>query len=456
MVRRLLAVDEALVNRMSSKSTSSSPLLRVAAVWGTSVLAVRHLAPGDVLHVGDAFGALIARPEGTQVPEQPLRAIAGGWELDPRGATSGMVRLRGRDEDPVLLAKSGAPVPIVAGDYGLLQYGRFAIFFQFTAPITISAARPKFDWGIVSSFMLASFSILGAMFALRAVTPEKNVDKPLELTSAAELAELMHIEPPEPEAVQESGGKSDKKTPDPGGGKKMAKAEGSLGKNGPAQTTKIQGAKPGLGGVAEALNGSVGQEIQNTLGSISSVAAALGGLNSNSLVLGAGSGTGLRGSGPGGGGDGPGGVPYGSGNLDTGGTGTGTGSGGGGRGLGNGSGDGVGNGSGERKMATKDSAPAGQGLSPGAISRVVMSRSGAFRACYESAAAGNPGLSGTVSVTFSISPAGSVTSASIAGSSLNNPRVEGCVKRQFMRLHFPTADKGSNATFPFVFKPSKR
>jgi hypothetical protein len=446
----LLTADEALVNRMSSKSSSSSPLLRVAAVWGTSVLAVRHLAPGDVLQVGDAFGALIARPDGTAVPDHPLRAIGGGWELDPRGVTSGMVRLRGRDEDPVQLAKSGAPVPIVAGDYGLLQYGRFALFFQFTAPITISAARPKFDWGIVSSFMLASFSILGTMLALRAITPEQNIDKPLELTSAAELAELMHIEPPEPEAP-ESGGKSEKKSPDPGGGKKMAKAEGSLGKNGPEKTTKIQGAKPGLGGVAEALNGSVGQEIQNTLGSISSVASALGGLNSNSLVLGAGSGTGLRGSGPGGGGDGPGGVPYGSGNLDTGGTGTGTGSGGGGRGLGNGTGDGVGNGSGERKMATKESAPSGQGLSKDAVWRVVQSRYGAFRACYENALATNPQLKGTVGLSFSISPGGSVNAASISNSSLGNPKVEGCMVRIAKRLHFPSADKPTNAAFPFVF-----
>ena len=85
-----------------------------------------------------------------------------------------------------------------------------------------------------------------------------------------------------------------------------------------------------------------------------------------------------------------------------------------------------------------------------------MSRSGAFRACYESAAAGSPGLSGTVSVSFGISPGGDVTTASIAGSSLHNQRVEGCVLRNIKRLHFPAADKGSSATFPFAFKASKR
>lgn len=442
---------------MSSKASSSSPLLRVAAVWGTSVLAVRHLNPGNVLHVGDAFGALVARPDGTDVPEQPLRAVGNGWELDPRGATSGMLRLRGRDEDPAQLAKSGAPVPIVAGDYGLLQYGRFALFFQFTTPITLRAARPRFDWGIVSSFLLAAFTICGTMFALRAVTPDKNIDKPLELTSAAELAERLRMEPPI-EVPESGGGKSEKKTPDPGGGKKMAQAEGKLGKNGPAQNTKIAGAKPGLGGVAEALNGAVGQEISNTLGSISSVAAALGGLNSDSLVLGAGSGTGLRGSGPGGGGDGPGGVPYGSGNLDTGGfgTGTGSGSGGGGRGLGNGTGNGTGDGTGEHKLAAKEGAAAGSGLTRDQINRVVSARYGAFRACYEGALASSPGLKGSVSVAFSIAPGGSVVSASIGNSSMGNPRVEGCMLRVTKRLRFPAADKGTSASFPFVFAPSKR
>jgi len=85
-----------------------------------------------------------------------------------------------------------------------------------------------------------------------------------------------------------------------------------------------------------------------------------------------------------------------------------------------------------------------------------MSRYGAFRACYDSVAAQNPNLSGTVNVSFRIAPGGSVQSASIAGSTLNNPRVEGCMLRQFKRLQFPAADKGSSATFPFVFKPSKR
>jgi len=209
----------------------------------------------------------------------------------------------------------------------------------------------------------------------------------------------------------------------------------------------------------------VGDEVKKTLGTISSVADALGGLNSQRIVLGQGAGMGLKGSGPGGGGDGPG-VPFGAGTLDTGwgagrGGGLGSGSGGpggrgtGGRGLG-GSGDGDGTGSSERKLSAGEASKPGQGLSPGQISRVVMSRMGAFRACYESAVARDPSLKGSVTVGFSVEPGGSVSAASIGSSSLGNGRVEGCIQRVFTRLKFPTADKPTRASWPFIFKPGKK
>jgi TonB family protein len=85
---------------------------------------------------------------------------------------------------------------------------------------------------------------------------------------------------------------------------------------------------------------------------------------------------------------------------------------------------------------------------------VVRARSGAFRACYESAAARDPKLQGGVTVSFTVSPEGSVT-ARISSSSLDNARVESCVLRTFNRLHFPAADKATNANFPLLFHPGK-
>ena len=61
----------------------------------------------------------------------------------------------------------------------------------------------------------------------------------------------------------------------------MADAEGKLGKQGKEDHTELPGEiKNGLGGVSDVLAGETGDEIKHTLGTISSVAAALGGLNS--------------------------------------------------------------------------------------------------------------------------------------------------------------------------------
>ena len=459
-------------------------VLRTAAVWGTTVLAVRNLGTGESLKLSDGEGNLVAKPDGTQVSDFPVRAVGTGWELDARGATGGELRLRGRRENPADLGRSGAPIPIVAGDYGLIQYGNFAVFFQFSHAAPLIKRRRRPDWALLLSFIFAMVAVGGGLALIWAITTPQGIPKPLELTSQQELELQFNLKedetpPPPPTSGKEedkgSGikdpGAKDKK--EQGGGKKIQGAEGKLGRNGKETTTKQTGdIRAGLGGMSEALSSDVGDEVKKTLGTISSVADALGGLRSDQIVLGQGSGTGLKGGGNGGGGDAPGGVPFGSGTLDTGwgpgkGGGFGSGSGGpGGRGLGgngkgglgggDGSGSGTGDGGGEHKVAGKNAAPPGQGLSPDQIARVVRSRMGAFQACYEIATAHDPTLKGNVGVAFSISPGGSVSSASITGSSLSNPRVEGCILRAFNRLQFPTADKPTNAGFPFAFRPSKR
>lgn len=469
--------------------TTREPLptvLRTAAVWGTTVLAVQSLVAGQSLKLSDGEGNLVAKPDGSLVSDFPVRAVGSGWELDARGATGGELQLRGRRENPAELGRSGAPIPIVAGDFGLIQYGNFSVFFQFSQAAPIIKRRRRPDWALLLSFVFALIAAGGGLALIWAITTPQGIPKPLELTSQQELELQFNLKPDElPQPLPDTGKEQDKgqgiKDPgakdkkEQGGGKKIAGAEGKLGRNGKETTTKQTGEiRAGLGGMSEALSSDVGDEVRKTLGTISSVADALGGLRSDQIVLGAGSGTGLKGSGKAGGGDAPGGVPFGSGTLDTGwgpgrGGGFGSGAGGpGGRGLGGngkgglGSGDGSGNGtgsgdgSGEHKVAGKGTAAAGQGLSAEQIRRVVMSRMGAFTACYEIASAHDPTLKGSVGVSFSVAPGGSVSSASITGSSLNNPRVEGCILRQFNRLQFPTADKASGASFPFVFRPGKK
>src|SRR6478609_40961 len=424
-----------------SQAQGHAPIvsLRTAAIWGTTVLVAENLTPGRSLKVGEGEGAVVARPDSAQVSELPIRAVGNGWELDARGATGGEVHLRGRKEDPADLGRVGAPIPIVAGDYGLIQYGNFGIFFQFSNAVPKLSHRRRLDFSLLFSFLFASVAVLGALALFWATQTPEEVPKPLELTNQAELLLQFNLKqedvvpPPETgKAEDEKGqGVKDPGAQDPkpqGGGKKVKGDEGKLGKNGEAKETHQTGEiKAGLGGMAEALSSDVGDEVKKTLGTISSVADALGGLRSDQIVLGAGSGTGLKGGGKGGGGDAPGGVPFGSGTLDTGwgpgkGGGYGSGSGGpGGRGLGGngkggpggGDGSGSGTGDGEHKVAGKAAAAAGQGLSAEQIRRVVMSRMGAFQACYEIASAHDPTLKGSVGVAFSVSPGGSVSSASI-------------------------------------------
>jgi hypothetical protein len=456
-----------------SAAAKQRVVLRTAAVWGTTVLAIRELGPGQSLSIGDRPSALVPKPDGSPMSDSPIRAVGKGWEVDALGATGGTLSVRGRAEDPSALGRTGAPIPIVAGDHGLIQYGALSLFFQFSPEAPAIRSRRRIDWLFIAAFVFSVVTIGGGLTLLASLTTPRALEKPVELTSAEELAVQFLMD--EPARVPDSGGRDagkgieqpgakDKK--DQGGGKLAKGSQGALGQKGKADRTEAPGNPEPLGAMSEVLASEVGAEVQKTLGSIASVADALGGLASDKIVLGRGSGLGFRGGGPGGRGDSDG-VPFGSGTLDTGwGAGKGGGLGAGSEGPrghgrdgvgpgGPGGGGGDGTGAAERKVQGASQAPSGQGLTPAQVQRVVLSRIGAFRACYDSAAARDPSLQGGVTIAWSITPDGSVSGARVASSSLGNPRVEGCILRQFNRLRFPTADKPTGASYPFIFKPGK-
>ncbi len=446
------------MNQQTRFEPSSPLVLRTAAVWGTYVLSSRDLAPGQSFQVGDGPEALVARPDQSSIVDLPIRAVGRGWELDARGATGGSLRLRGRDEDALSLSKSGAPVPIVAGDYGVLQYGSLSVFFQFAHPAPVPKGRLRIDLGLVLAFAFALLTIGGSMMLLFMLFPKQELAKPLELTSPEELSVQYRFSPPPPDPAPgaEEGGAAGAKTKEP----KLLAGSSKRPPGPKADNSQRPAPGPGAPGVSSALTevmqGAVGKEVMETLGTLSSVSEALGGLSSTGLVLGGQSGGfGLRASGGGGGQDGT--ALFGSGTLDTG-FGSGAGVAGNGRGrAGSGTGtggDGIGRG-GERRLGAAAAPASGQGLSPDQISRVVRARSGAFRACYESAAARDPKLQGGITISFTVSAQGSVA-ARIANSSLGSARVESCVLRMFNRLSFPAADKPTSANWPLVFKPGKQ
>lgn len=458
----------------------SPHVLRVAAVWGTTVVSMKNLMSGESFLAGDEPGAAIPIPFDIDMSSAPVRAAAGGWEVDAKGVLAGMLKLRGRDEDPVAFGLSGAPIPIVPGDFGLLQYGQFGIFFQYTTrPKAITGA-----WGPELLVALALFSSgvlhVGVLGLLRALMTPPPIAKPLELTNPDEYAARFGLKraieetPPPPVDVGDKAGGSGVKDPGAqdkkaqGGGRKVAGAEGKLGVNGDKDKTQITGdIKPAknFGGISEVLQGETGEQIKATLNTISSVSDALA-MNSQQVTLGAGTGTGLKGGGAGGGGTGAG-VVFGSGTLDTGwgagkgggyGSGTGgpggPGSGGNGRGgTGGGTGTGNGTGGGEKGVGFVTGAPTAHGgLTAEQVRRVVMAHQGALRACYDSELARNPNLRGGVTMTWNIDPSGAVTSAAVGSTTMNNARVEGCVQRQVKSWKFPTSDSATNvAAYPFKF-----
>ncbi len=459
----------------------SATILRVAAVWGTTVVALRSLERGESFTLGDEDGAVLPRPDGLDISATPVRAAQGAWEIDARGAVAGVLKLRGRDEDAASFARSGAPFPIIPGDYGLLQYGQFGIFFQYS-----TAAQPIgnfFAPELLVALALFSSGVLhvGVLGLVRALMTPPPISKPLELTNPDEYAARFGLrrtaleEPPPPQETGEKTGGSGVKDPGAqdkkpaGGGRKVAGEEGKLGLNGSKEKTEIPGEiKPArnYGGISEVLQSETGEQIKQTLSTINSVSEALA-MNSQQLTIGGGPGTSLRGGGSGGGGTGAG-VIFGSGTMDTGwgagrggGYGYGTGgpggpgsggNGNGGHGGGTGTGNGTGSG-GEARVGVGGAVPTAHGgLSPEQIRRVVMAHQGALRACYDSELARNPNLKGGVTMTWNIEPAGSVASAGVAGSTINNDRVSGCVLRQVKSWHFPASESPTNvAAYPFKF-----
>jgi TonB family protein len=447
--------------------------LRVAAVWGTTVVALRALGRGESFVLGDGEAAVLPVPDGLDMSPVPVRAAGGGWELDARGTISGTLSLRGRTEDPASIARAGAPIPVMPGDYGLLQYGQFSIFFQYSPkPDTLKTGY--FGPELLAVLAIFSSTVLhvGVLGMLRVLMTPPPLGKPLELTNPDEFAARFGLkrarieEPPPPTAGDDKGagvkdpGAQDKKQQ--GGGEKMKGAEGKLGLKAKGERAELPGdvkRAENLGGISDVLNSETGEEMKRTLNTINTVANALSGLNSKDIVYGGGPGTGVKGSGAGGGGTNMG-VPYGAGNMNTGwgpgaGGGMGGGSGGPGRAGAGGPGAGGKGGAGgpaEQKVAAGGAAAAKGGLSPEQIRRVVEAHRGALKMCYEIEAQRNPDLKGGVTVSFAIDPGGSVTGASIASSTLGSQRVEGCILRQIRSWKFPSAETPSTvAAYPFKF-----
>lgn len=92
------------------------------------------------------------------------------------------------------------------------------------------------------------------------------------------------------------------------------------------------------------------------------------------------------------------------------------------------------------------------------IDNTVRRRLGPIRRCYEKRLAASPSLSGSVVLAFDVLPSGKVGKVTVQDeeSSLVDPPVYECLRRQFGMLHFPKPAGGSkvSVTFPLQFSPN--
>lgn len=88
------------------------------------------------------------------------------------------------------------------------------------------------------------------------------------------------------------------------------------------------------------------------------------------------------------------------------------------------------------------------------IRRVVRQHRGEIKFCYESGLQKNKGLEGRVTVRFTISATGSVVSAVVKDSTLNNATVERCMTDKIRRWIFPEPKGGGIVTVNYPFNLS--
>ncbi|MBN2342849.1 MAG: AgmX/PglI C-terminal domain-containing protein [Deltaproteobacteria bacterium] len=93
-------------------------------------------------------------------------------------------------------------------------------------------------------------------------------------------------------------------------------------------------------------------------------------------------------------------------------------------------------------------------MSSGDVASVVNRRIGAIKGCYERALKRDPSLQGKITIRFTISGSGKVTTARPTLNQLNN-EVGECITQAFTRFRFPPPEGGTvTFEYPFLFTPA--
>ncbi|MCA9544730.1 MAG: AgmX/PglI C-terminal domain-containing protein [Myxococcales bacterium] len=388
----------------------------------------------DVAGVGDRYELLT--PSG------------GSFTLNLTDKMTGRLRLSG-DEITVEAArkKHGNSIGLRDGDWGVVDLGPVAIFFQESdkaAAVVRSPFWASMEASVLSALLTAlvvHFGFLIASFMMWEDDPTLT-----ELDLSDRFMKVIVEEPP-PEIEEED----KEEAMDEDVGKKAGGEEGKFGEEDKTEKSKVPKRDGEMVdkikdvGIHKALGsnllgrGPLKNVFGDKSGFDSKLNAAMSGVG-DELVVGQGAGgMGLRGTGTGGGGEGFGRI-HGMGRIDT----------GGGRGtrakLG-------GKKAAKKKVKIRKGTAGITGFCKQAdILRVVNARQRGIQYCYEKELARNPELNGKVTLSWRIGLDGSVQKVFVESSSLNNKTVEGCMTRQVQRWRFAKPEGGMcQIKFPFVF-----
>ncbi len=463
--------------------------VEVVIMWGDmSVLHVAHLSPPRTFVVGESD----AKPDyliGSEIlgsSRMPLVVDVGGNAavVIPQGATGTVtvgeqsMSIADLQAQGKLQACSEAPG---AQQYTLPGGATARVSFRgltFVVKPTsegrkVGVGGQGVQWG-QQVWTFVSLGVHAAFLLMFYFLPPRPASLSLDLLSQDSRLVQYLMEPPEtveeetPEWLQEQEQNDDQEG---GTGKRHKDDEGAMGEESHEKTTNRYGIEgpqdnqdphmareqaidqartAGAIGVLQQMAGAwnsptspYGQDTALGADPMSALGALMGDQIGGNFGFG---GLGLRGTGRGGGGTGEG--TIGLGNLGTIGHGAGTGS---GSGYGSGAGGFRGRSASVPRIRTGEADVRGS-LSREVIRRVIRRHINEVRFCYEQELAQRPDLAGRVTVSFIISATGAVQTASVANTTLNNARVEGCVAQAVRRWTFPAPDGGGAVlvNYPFV------
>jgi hypothetical protein len=363
----------------------------------------------------------------------------------------GKLHLNGK-EISVVDARStmGQRINISAGDWGVIDLGPCAIYFQALEhddKLPAGGYIRTMESSLLTALLLALTLHLG--FLIGAFILWTDDPKFTEIDLSDRFMKVIVEEPKQDIELEEE--EEDEEEIEEDVGKKAGGEEGKFGEEDKIEKSKVPKRDGELVdkvkdvGIHKALGSDIlGRgPMQNVFGDQtgfdSKLNAAMSGAD-GSLVVGNGSGgMGMRGTGGGGGGQGFGRI-HGMGRIDT----------GGGRGVRARLG-------GKKKRKKRARVRRGKGGFAGFckekdILKVVRGRQRGITFCYEKELARNPTLNGKVTMGWAIGLDGKAFRVVVQDSTLRNKSVEGCMRRNISRWRFPKPEGGMcQVRFPFVF-----